>query len=48
MYNTNLTINYVDIDGDDGDTHYRKQLLQFLTLEMYNDDVSNKIDKLIN
>lgn len=46
MYNTNLTINYVDIDGDDGDTHYRKQLLQFLTLEMYNDDVSKKIDKL--
>lgn len=46
MYNTNLTINYVDIDGDDGDTHYRKQLLQFLTLEMYNDDVSKKIDNL--
>lgn len=46
MYNTNLTINYIDIDGDDGDTHYRKQLLQFLTLEMYNDDVSKKIDSL--
>lgn len=28
MYNTNLIINYIDIDGDDGDTHYRKQLLE--------------------
>lgn len=46
MYNTNLIINYIDIDGDDGDTHYRKQLLEFLTLEMYNDDVSKKIDNL--
>jgi hypothetical protein len=46
MYNTNLTINYIDIDGDDGDTNYRKQLLEFLQLTIYDDTVSVKIDEL--
>jgi hypothetical protein len=46
MYNTNLTINYTLIDGDDGDTNYRKQLLEFLNLTMYDDTVSVKIDEL--
>jgi hypothetical protein len=46
MYNTNLTINYNDIDGDEGDTNYRKQLLDFLCLTMYDDTVSVKIDEL--
>jgi hypothetical protein len=46
MYNTNLTINYITIDGDDGDTNYRKQLLEFLHLDMYDDNVTIKIDKL--
>ena len=46
MYNTNLVVNYIIKDGDEGDTHYRKQILQFLNLEMYNDNVSEKIDML--
>lgn len=46
MYNTNLVVNYIIKDGDEGDTHYRKQILQFLNLEMYNDNVSEKIDVL--
>jgi len=46
MYNTNLKINYVDIDGDEGDTNYRRQLLNFLCLTMYDDTVSVKIDEL--
>jgi hypothetical protein len=46
MYNTNLTITYHTIDGDDGDTQYRRQLLGFLNLQIYNDDVSNHIDTL--
>lgn len=46
MYNTNLVVNYIIKDGDEGDTHYRKQILQFLNLEMYNDKVSEKIDAL--
>ena len=46
MYNTNLTIDYIDKDGDEGDTHYRKQVLQFLNLEFYNDDVHKNIDSL--
>ena len=46
MYNTNLVVNYIIKDGDEGDTHYRKQILEFLNLEMYNDNVSEKIDVL--
>ena len=46
MYNTNLVVNYIIKDGDEGDTHYRKQILKFLNLEMYNDNVSKKIDVL--
>lgn len=46
MYNTNLIVNYIIKDGDDGDTNYRKQILEFLDLEMYNDSVPKKIDVL--
>jgi len=46
MYNTNLIINYYDIDGDEGDTHYRKQILEFLQLDMYDETVSVKISEL--
>lgn len=46
MYNTNLIVNYIIKDGDEGDTNYRKQILEFLDLEMYNDSVPKKIDVL--
>ncbi len=46
MYNTNLIVNYIIKDGDEGDTNYRKQILEFLYLEMYNDSVTKKIDVL--
>lgn len=46
MYNTNLIVDYNLIDGDDGDTNYRKQILDFLDIKIYNDDVSVKIDEL--
>ena len=46
MYNTNLIVNYIIKDGDEGDTNYRKQILEFLYLEMYNDSVPEKIDVL--
>jgi len=46
MYNTDITIDYDTIDGDEGDTNYRKQILSFLNLTEYGDEVSKKIDLL--
>lgn len=46
MYNTNLSIDYISIEGDEGDTAYRKQLLEFFNLKMYNDEVCRHTDDL--
>jgi hypothetical protein len=48
MYNTTLTINYYSIDGDDSDTTYRKQLLEFVNLPEYTDNVTIKIEHLFD
>ena len=48
MYNTTLTINYQSIDGDMSDTTYRKQLLAFVNLSEYTDNVTTKIEQLFD
>jgi hypothetical protein len=48
MYNTTLTITYQSIDGDMSDTTYRKQLLAFVNLSEYTDNVTTKIEQLFD
>ena len=46
MYNTNIVVNYNTVEGDESDTTYRKQLLEFVKLTEFSDDVNTKVDAL--
>ena len=39
MYNYNYNVSYLHIDGDEGDTEYRKHLLKSFNLNEMSDDV---------
>jgi hypothetical protein len=46
MYNTNIVVNYNTVEGDESDTTYRKQLLEFVKLTEFSDDVNTKVEAL--
>ena len=46
MYNTNIAVNYNTVEGDESDTTYRKQLLEFVKLTEFSDDVNTKVEAL--
>jgi len=46
MYNYNYNVSYLHIDGDEGDTEYRKHLLKSFNLNEMSDDVVSIQDKI--
>ena len=47
MYNYSFTTTYQNIDGEEGDTVYRKEILQAFSLEIYDIiKIGNAIDSL--
>ena len=46
MYNTNMVVNYNTITGDNSDTTYRKQILEFVNVKEFSDEINTRIEKL--
>ena len=46
MYNTNIVVNYNTITGDNSDTTYRKQVLEFVDVKEFSDEINTRIEKL--
>ena len=46
MYNTNIVVDYNTITGDNSDTTYRKQILEFVNVKEFSDEINTRIEKL--
>ena len=45
MYNTNIVVDYNTITGDNSDTTYRKQILEFVNVKEFSDEINTRIEK---